>query len=250
VLRLYKNTAVLAAKRAVKAWPVAFSLVLFAIVLVAGLVVARPLGILGGFLVGLLGAACVASYLHLVSLAVAGAPITFDEVKRGLQTLFWDVVSVMFALWVISFAAGIFIRGAGPQGDALAAMLSLAMAFFLNATPELIYQGRVRSFHLLLESGRFVMAHPVAWFLPNVLFAAIVLASAGSLRVAHPGEILLAFANVFSPSGIVGHFTQVPLWAIPLLLLLLHFAMVFRGVLFGELSSSNPRRRAWEAMHR
>ena len=75
---------------------------------------------------------------------------------------------------------GLVIRGAGDRGDAIAAIVGLAMAFFLNPVPELIYLGRSRSFDLLLESCRFVMANPVVWFLPNLIFAVLLL-------VAHRG---------------------------------------------------------------
>jgi hypothetical protein len=247
VTSIYTNTAALAFKRAVKAWPVAFSVVLYAVVFRTAAMLVTPLGIVGGFVLALVGAACASGYLYLLSQAVDGVPLRLSDVKRSFGALFWDVISVFFALWIISLASTVLVRGAGPNGAAIGAFIGLVMAFFFNAVPEMLYQGRTRSFQLLLESGRFVLAHPLSWFLPNVLFAILLLAPTGALAVGHPGELLLLFSAVFSPAGVARIFSGLPLWAAPLLLLFLHYVMVFRGLLYRELTSSNPRLRAWQS---
>src|SRR5688572_7476604 len=159
MLLLYRDTAVLAFKRAVAAWPVAFSLLIYAAVFMAAAVALGPLGIVGGLLLNLVGAACLSGYLYLLSQAVQGSKLRLDDFKRGFGALFWDVVSVMFAVWIISFLVGMVAAGAGPNGPAVQAMVGLAMAFFLNPVPEMIYLGRSRSFDLLLQSARFVLAN-------------------------------------------------------------------------------------------
>jgi hypothetical protein len=223
--------------------------ILYAAVMAGSGFLVRPLGFVGGFLWGLVAAACLASYLHLLALAVTGSKLRLEDLKVGFRARFWDVVSVMFALWVISLGTSILVGGAGSNGPAITAMVGIAMAFFLNATPELLHGGKVavRSFALLLESGRFVLANPIAWFLPNVLFAVILLWPTGALAVSHPGELLLVFGSIFSVTGLASAFTGVPLWAIPLSLLFLHYVMVFRGLLFIELSSGSARLRAYRA---
>jgi hypothetical protein len=250
MLAMYRDLLVLAFRRSVKAWPVAFSVLLYAAILVAGGIVLMPLGIVGGILLSLLAAACLSSYLHLLSQAVSGSRVVWTDVKRGFAARFWDVVSVMFAFWILSFLTTFLIRGAGPNGPAVGAMVGLAMAFFFNPVPELLYLGHSRSFALLGDSARFVLANPVAWFVPNLVFAAILLAPTGELAVGHPGELLLLFERIFSRGGVIQAMTGAPLWAIPLLLLFLHYVMVFRGLLFGELSSGNPRLRAFRAQQR
>ena len=52
---------------------------------------------------------------------------------------------------------------------------------------------------------------------------------------------------MFSPGGVLAIFGLLPLWLMPLLLLLLHYAMVFRGLLFEGLTSGSARQRAWQA---
>lgn len=243
MFRLYLDVAALAGRRAAKAWFVALSPVIYGALLLFVSRVAAPLGIVGGFLFSAALAVCFASYLHLLALAVDGSKVRWDDLTRGVRTRVWDVVSVMFAVWLISFGMSMVARSAGPQADAVMAIFALATAFFLNPVPELLYQGRARSFELLLASGRFVMENPVAWFLPNVLFAAALLAPTGRLAVERPAELLLLFSAAFSTSGLQLLVASVPLWALPLMLVAFHLFMVFRGLLFRELASGGLRRR-------
>ena len=142
MLSLYRQVTVEAARRAISAWPVALSFVVYAIILIAAMIAFAPLGIIGGFLVGFVVAACWSSYLELVSQAVAGSKIRirWDDFKRTFLARFWDVISVMFAFWVISLATTPFTRG--PNGPAASAIIGFAIAFFFNAVPELLYQAR------------------------------------------------------------------------------------------------------------
>jgi hypothetical protein len=160
-------------------------------------------------------------------------------------------VSVMFAFWIISLLTAPLM--AGENGPALSAILGIAIAFFFNVVPELLYQGGSRSFALLMESGRFMLAHPVVWMLPNLLFAAVALSATGQLAVQHPAELLVLFGRLLSsPMAMAAVLLSVPKWVIPLALLGVHFVMVFRGILFAELSTGggNARLRAFQASMR
>jgi hypothetical protein len=255
MVSLYRTVTVLAARRASAGWPAALSLVVYALILAAAGMLASQLGMVGGFLMGFVLAACWSSYLELISQVVAGGKIrlSWAEFKRTFGARFWDVISVMFAFWIISFLTGPLTSG--TNGPALSAILGLAMAFFFNAVPELLYQGQSRSFALLMDSARFMFAHPVVWLLPNVVFAALALAATGDLRgLHHPAEALIAFGNTFSsPAGVAHIFVGLPLWALPIALFALHYVMVFRGILFHEISSGtggNARLRAFQAAQR
>ena len=252
MLSIFQEVTVLAARRAVRAWPVALSFIAYAAILVAAAMVLAPLGMVGGLVLGLVVAACWSSYLELASQAVAGRKIrlSWAELRRTFGAKFWDVVSVMFAFWILSFVLGPALRG--PDGERVAAVFGLAVAFFFNAVPELLYQGHSRSFALLLESGRFMIAHPLVWMLPNLVFASLLLFPTGRLAVGHPAELLLVFGSTFSsPLGLVSMVTAWPVWTWPLILFGLHYAMMFRGLLFQRLSSGsgsdNARLRAFKA---
>jgi hypothetical protein len=246
MLRIYKDTFVLAFKRAVAAWPLAILLLVYAFLIGVGMVLTRPLGIVGGFAVGLIVAACVSGYLSMLAQAVRGLPVRFADLRSSFGALFWDVISVMFAVWILDLLVSLIANGAGHNGDAIAAMAALAMAFFLNPLPEMIYRQQGRSFDLLLQSMRFVLANPVAWFLPNLIFFCIILAPTGRLNVGL-GNLLITFSQIFSLRGLPSAFLGGSPWVLPLLLAFFHYVMVFRGLLFDALASggSNPRRAAW-----
>lgn len=253
MLWLYRNVFTEAVRRSIRSWPAMLSLVVYAIILAVASKLASRLGIVGSLVFSLVYAACWSSYLELISQAVSAPKfrITWDEFRMTFWVRFGDVISVMFAFWIISFVLAAMMRG--PQAMAIWGITSFAMAFFFNAVPELLYLGNSRSFALLIESGKFVMEHPVVWFLPNILLAALALLAVGALNVAHPAELLILFGSVFSsPDGIAKLILGLPVWGIPIALLALHFAMVFRGLLFKELSSgrSNPRWREFQSRMR
>ena len=257
MLSLYRKVTTTAARNAVRAWPAALSLVVYALILYPVGLLAQSLGIVGGFVLGLVAAACWSSYIELISQAVAGTPIRvrWAEFKSTFGARFWDVISVMFAFWIIGYLVRFVVGAAGQTAPtvnpaALSAIFGIAMAFFFNAVPELLYQGKTRSFALLLASARFMLANPVTWLLPNIVFAALVLAAGGGLHFERPAEVLLAFGNTFSsPIGVIGLFAGLPLWALPVALFGLHYAMIFRGILFRELTGGggNARLRAFQA---
>jgi hypothetical protein len=253
MLRLYKDTAVLAFRRALRAWPAAFSLLAYAPLIFGAQILFGGMGLAGGLLVGLVAAACASGYLHLLSRAVENRPLTFDNLKEGFGALFWDVVSVSFALWIIGWVVTIIAAPARENAPALEAMAAVAMTFFLNPVPELIYQHHTRSFALLMTSARFMLAHPLVWFLPSVLFVLALLWPTGALQVEDARRLLPVVAGALSPLGllkVVGSLISIAWWSLPLVLLFVHFAMVFRGLLFQALETDNPRRRAWLAQNR
>jgi hypothetical protein len=253
MLETYRKVAALASRRALQAWPVALSLVAYALIVVGAAMLTAPLGIISGFIMTFVLAACFSSYLELISQAVAGSKIhlRWAELRHTFGARLWDVVSVMFAFWIISIVTGPALSS--PNGPALSAIIGIAIAFFFNVVPELLYQGSSRSFALLLESGRFMLAHPVVWLLPNVVFAGVALALSGQLAVQEPAELLVIFGRLFSsPLSAASLLLAFPRWAIPIAIVALHYLMVFRGVLFAELSSGggNARLRAFQASMR
>ena len=248
VLRLYGQAAATASRRAVRAWPVAFSLVLYAVIVLLAMRMLAPLGRLGGMILGLIIAACFSSYLHLISFAVAGSKITLADLRHSFRARFWDVISVLFAFWIITLAVQMVIApAAGSKADIVMVLLGLAMAVLFNPVPELLYQGSTRSFYLLLESGTFVSKHGLEWFVPNILAAVALLAPLGLLH-GPAGQIVLVISNVLSPTnngmGVYTLFISAPPYLQLPMLAFVHWLMMFRGLLFAELTRGSPRQRA------
>lgn len=242
MLRLYGDLAVRAARHAARSWLAALAIPVLGFVVAGSLILAGPLGLLGGFLVGLVSAACVASYLTALTAAVAGNKIRLVDFKLTSAS-FFSVISVMFALWIINWGVQFMAERSGSNGLAVKGVLGLAIAIFFNAVPELIYNSRNQSFTLLKESALFVTEKPFAWFAPNLIFALAWLAATGSLQVSSPAELALSIASLARPSALLGAADTRDLWLAPLLVAFFHYIMVFRGLLYQELTSGGSRMR-------
>ena len=217
---------------------------LYPLILYVGGMLTASTGMLGGILMSFVLAACWSSYLEIISEAVTSVRfrLSWDELKRTFGARFWDVVSVMFAFWMISLLTQPLLQG--PRGPAFAAIIGLTIGFFFNAVPELLYQGSSRSFSLLADSGRFMTAHPAVWLLPNLLVVFLAFWLTGSIDLSQPQTLLVTFAYTFSsPMYLVGLLLNFPIWAIPLVIIFAHAFMIFRGLLFRELSRGGANRR-------
>jgi hypothetical protein len=242
-LRLYRREAARAVRHAVRAWPVAFSLVFYIFAMQAAATLLAPLGIVGGFAAGFTAAALISSYLSLLGQAVAGRKPTLADLKQSFRARLWDVVSVLFAFWIINMVLGMLVAGMGDKAIMVRALVGLTMAVFFNPVPELLYQGSSRSFSLLADAARFVSKHGLEWLAPNLLIAAALLVPSGLLRGSPMGAHVLLLQSVFSIEGMALLIASVPLWLMPIVALLIHWAMVFRGLLFGALIKGGIRRK-------
>lgn len=210
--RVFRQAAVLAARN------LAMGLVIlvYQVLLGFAVVVAAPLGIFGGFLIQLAVSACASSWLAIVEQVVRGGRPTFADLPASFGRYLGDVLTVTFLLWGLRLVAAIVL----PSDSFLQILLMLAVAVFFNAVPELIYLGHHAAAALLMESYRFIGENWVEWFPANLLFGA--------------GLVVIAAAVPHGPANIVLD-VVVSIW--------LYYAMIVRGLLFQELSTSTRRSR-------
>jgi hypothetical protein len=254
VLRLYARLIAEAGQRLVRSWQGLLVLPLYPLVLAAASLILARAGMIGGFLMGFVLAACFASYLEVLSESVTSRRfrLSWPELQRTFKARFWDVVSVLFIFFIIESITGLLAQSS--RGPAINAIITLTMAFFFNPVPELLYQGRSRSVALLGDSARFMTEHPVTWLLPNVLLAALAFATSGLLNGATPAEQLLTLIGTLaSPLTLLALLgTRLAWWLWPFLIVFGHALMIFRGLLFRELSrgGANPRLEAFRTRMR
>ena len=220
-LALYRRALRRAAELTLRNWPVLGSLFVYAAVMSAATVLAAALGIVGGFLLSLVWAACVGSFLSLVEMIVRSGRVTLDDFRRSAGVYLWDVVGVTFVLW-IAFQLLTPALATIPQGRMLLLGLMLIVLVFFNAVPELIYLGRCSSLELLGESYAFIGENWIEWFPLTVVLGALVLA-----LDALPVAPLLEWPKLAAVA------------------LLVYYTMVVRGLLFLELHGSTRRSRAF-----
>ena len=219
-LDMYRRAFSRGAMLVVKNWPVLFSLFVYQAVLFFGARAAVYLGIVGGFLMSLVLAACLGSLLYLVEMMVRTGRVSWEDFGRSFGVYLWDFVAVLFAFWVLSQVATLVLAQL-PQGHVIILCIVLVSFVLFNAVPELIYLGHYNLAALLARSYEFVANNWIEWFPPNLLLAVTL----GALWL-YPTE---------TPAG----------WIVQRVLgsLFFYFTMVVRGLLFIELDGSTRRSR-------
>ena len=220
-LTLYALVTRRAARVVVTNWPVLLSVFAYFLLMAVTLPIAVSLGPLGGFLLGLVWAACVASFLYLVEKLVLHGRVTFDEFPASFTPYLSDVIGVMFVLWIVRTILSLALA-TNPQGPVVMLVVQLFIFVFLNAVPELIYLGHHSSLDLLTESYRFISENWIEWFPPTLL----------------AGAMLLPLMEL--PAAGLANLVK---WAA--IALFIYFLMVLRGFLFQELHGSTRRGRAF-----
>ena len=221
-LAMYRRAFARAATLTLTNWPVLITLFVYAAIVVGAVAIGSLLGLLGGLLVGIVWAACVGSFLHLVEMMVRTSRVTLEDFRRSFGTYVWDVMGVLFILWMFMLLIEPALRSM-DRGPAIVLSAYLLILVFFNAVPELIYLGHFSSLQLLRESYVFIGENWIEWF------PASLTTMAALYWVATP------------PLGGLFGWLQTALVA-----LLLYFAMVVRGLLFIELHDSNQRSRAFQ----
>ena len=216
--RVFARAAVLAARN----WPVMATVFVYSTILGVTAKVAGQLGMAGGFIISLVWAACVGSFLYLVEMIVRTSKVTMDDFRNSFGAYLWDVVGISFLSWIFfSIATPALLQL--PQGFLILLCVQLAVFVLFNAVPELIYLGHHSSFALLAESYAFVSANWIEWFPANIA-AAILLYALDGLPLDGPAALV--------QSALLG--------------LLIYFLMVMRGLLFIELFDSTHRSRLFK----
>jgi hypothetical protein len=221
-LKIYRAVFARAGKLAARNWPVLGTVFVYSAIMTATVQLAVLLGFLGGFLIGLVWAACVGSFLYLVEMIVRTNKVTLADFRQSFTAYIWDVVGIMFVFWVF-FALGTPVILQLPQGFLVLLFIQIALVVLFNAVPELIYLGRYSSLALLQESYNFIAANWIEWFPANLMAAAALY---------WVWTLPLAGAAVYLQRALVG--------------LLVYFVMVMRGLLFIELHGSTHRSRVFK----
>src|SRR5687768_4486652 len=100
-LQLYRDALQATVRSFIRGWMTAVAVTVFAILMVLATEIARPLGILGGFILGAVNALLIGATLSLIEEAVLRArAITFQDIWDSFGAYFWDVIGVGFVLWI------------------------------------------------------------------------------------------------------------------------------------------------------
>jgi hypothetical protein len=199
----------------IRNWPVGLVVIVYGVLLRIAMLVAGPLGIIGGFLVYFALVACASSWLSLVAVVLRSGRVRLDDVPSSFSTYFWDLLNVGFLFWILQLIASFVLA----PFEFLRIVFGLAVLVFLNAVPELVYVGRHTAAEVFVESYRFIGENWIEWFPANVALAIVIVAVG------------------FVPEGPFG------ILQVGALGVALYFGMIVRGLLFQELTTSSRRTR-------
>ncbi len=258
-VHLYRQVFYATGRSLAKSWMAMLALIVFAVLFLGAARIVGPLGMAGGFLLGIINALLVGATLRLIEQSLSGArPLRFADVTESFGHYFWDVIGVGFVLWLPTMLLEMGMQ-ANPYGQFLSSAFLLLVFILLNPAPEVIYQVRHNSpLDVFKTAYEFVVEHWIEWFLPFAILILPVVLSPSGLQ------------EFFSLSGLVGrgaglNFFQMlmlPVTAIEgwlsyvgidsggqgiiLILLTPPVAMailLFRGHLFAALHGSSRRQR-------
>lgn len=211
-----------------KNWVVSFAPIAYSLVLSLVGIVAAPLGMVGGLLLGLASQACVSSGLHLIKNIIDSGKADLNDFIRGFTVYIWDLLTVAFIIWIPMRVLATVLASV-PNGGIIYFCIQLALYIFLNAVPELIYQTRVSGLEAIGASYNFIVENWLEWLVPN-----IILGVAGYWLLTMLGSLLYGlpfFLQLFLQAFALG--------------LCLTYIMTFRGFLFAELHGSSRRARIY-----
>ena len=260
-LQLYRDALRATARSLVRGWLLILAVVVFTVLMLLAGVIARPLGIAGGFLLGAVNALLIGAVLSLIEQAIRGMRgITLQDVKDSLGHYFWDVISVGFVLWIPTMLLDTSLR-ANPDSQFLVAAALLLVFILLNPAPEVIYLTRHDSpLDVIKRSYDFVLENWIEWFLP----LALILAPLGLSLFFKLSSRLGRGAGLDFIQLLTLPFTVLTAWltdlgispevtgtlAFLLTPLLTVCMLLFRGHLFVALTSSSRRQRLYQAQFR
>jgi len=209
-------------------WVVSFAPLAYGLILSAVAVLAGPLGILGGLLLGIVSQACISSGLYLIENMVRGGRADFDDFVKGFGVYLWELLRIAFILWIPLRVLAAAL-GPMPNGDLILMLVRLSLYILLNPVPEFIYQTRASGLELITASYNFIVENWIEWFLPTLALTAAGYILAQLLYIVIAG--LPPFVQFFAVSFVFG--------------LGLTYFMLFRGFLFAELNGTTRRSRIY-----
>lgn len=240
-------------------WVTIIAVIAFLFLLLLAQQIAAPLGMAGGFLLGAVNALLVGMTLSLIEQGVSyNRTITIRDVFDSFGHYFWDVIGVLFVLWIPLMVLDMGTQH-NPNGPLISYAVMLLIFILLNPAPEVIYQMPHDSpLDIFKRAYEFVLENWIEWFLPmGLLLLPLVVAPGGlksffllSHRVGRGAGLDFSQILIF-PFMILGSwlssFGVDPELAQYLILIftppLAVAILLFRGHLFASLSRSSHRQR-------
>jgi len=220
--------------------------------------VAAPLGIAGGFLLGFVLAGCASSFLAVLEQAIGHERVDPSALGGSFGRYLWSVVSVLFIFWIIQFLLTAIVQ-VNPGLRWLAIAVNAFIFVVCNPIPELIYQSPRDGMQLVDEAINFTRENVLEWLIPvAVVLSPVFLLDAGTgyhmMASIGPtnalGYMMAALESWLPGAWLPGIGAAGPLLVAVLASVGVAWVMLFRGFLFRALYRSGRRQRIFDARMR
>lgn len=203
-------------------------------IFILGTIVAGMAGFLGGLVMIILQSALASDYLSLINKIIHGRHVTTHDVRTGWKTYLSSVWSLLFLVYFINLALGMFFSPLNAMTGGLFFLFTqLAIFIVFSAMPEVIYQKYLDRGDMVIYGLNFVKENAVAWLVPNVLLIVVIYSVYSGLVSIIAPIVGFSLTGVAISSVIAIIVTQG----------LVAFTMLYRGFLFDILSTSTMRKR-------
>jgi len=194
------------------------------------------LRIIGGIVLTLAMASMISNYLYLLQNIIRVEKFDLEDFKMGFTALIRKVYSVLLIGWLASLIYNMILTPLlGSLGSFITMLIPLAIFIFLNALPESLYQKFYDPWETIVYAFEFIKENWLEWFMPNVIFMILLYILSGKLLL-NLFSINFSLGLNFSTSSIIIYIIGQILFS---------FVMIYRGVLFENLSTSTRRKRIY-----
>lgn len=217
-----------------------FAYVFIKIVLyqVLGIISIGPLGLIASIILFIVNGALISNYLYLLYNIVNKEKVNLQDFKDGFSAFFRKVITIIIIGNLISWIFDNYVAvnlGRYIDIGLFYILIQIVILILLNPLRETIYIKDYEPWDTIVYSFTFLKENWIEWLIPNTIFTLVMFFSTKniiSILDIHFGKII-----DFSLNGI---------FIFILGQIAFSFIMVYRGILFEELSTSTRRKRLYK----
>lgn len=205
-----------------------------------------PLGMAGGFVVGLVEVALLTLYYRWIADSTEGDRLRFSDLIQFDYSLFVSIISVGFVVFIAKYIISSLILGMSLGW--INALISLVIIIVLNPVAETIMHHRFEGMTAISHAYRFVLDNWVEWFLPFVLIMIpwMLIDRSDPLLMLARTDPLLPGSPVIFAAVALGYWVPLPGLVLAAIgVVVVNWFMIFRLNLFRDLDSSSRRQRSY-----
>ncbi|ABR47899.1 hypothetical protein Amet_1723 [Alkaliphilus metalliredigens QYMF] len=221
-----------------KNWSIIFTGFFYSIATVLLMSVIRFFGLLAGIVMIVATSALISNYLYLLDCIMRKGKFTKHDFKEGFSVYLRKIWGILFVGYIANMVLSLFMPAFYRSGiihpNAVSMIITFLTVLLFNAVPESAYQKHYNPWETITYGVEFIKDNWIEWFVPNVVLLGVFYLLTGQFLTG-VFNYQISLVTIFtSPYGLLGYVVG-QVW--------FSYMMIYRGFLFGLLSSSTRRKR-------